>query len=99
MTGKPDQRWTATVGTAANFLGQELLRLRLEDGISLRRLARMFGMSAHSGLVDYERGSRIPPANIMQAYARVFTTEREYLMRLHRAAMVERAAGRIAARV
>jgi hypothetical protein len=55
-------------------------------------------MAAHSGLVDYERGSRIPPTNIMLAYGQVFTADRDYLMRLHRAAMVERAACLLARR-
>lgn len=66
--------------------------------MSLRGLARLFGMSAHSGLVDYERGLRIPPINIMHAYGRVFVGEHAYLMRLRRAAMVERAANLVAAR-
>jgi transcriptional regulator with XRE-family HTH domain len=46
-------------------LGTELLRLRLLRGLSLRRLARLIGMTAHSGLVDYERGVRIPPRDLM----------------------------------
>lgn len=83
---------------AAHFLGRELFRLRLEQGISLRGLARLFGMSAHSGLVDYERGLRIPPVNIIQAYGRVFAGDQAYLLRLRKAAMVERAANLVAAR-
>jgi hypothetical protein len=97
MTATDERQWTGNV-PATRFIGQELLRLRLEEGISLRRLARLFGMSAHSGLVDYERGARIPPSNIVAAYGKVFPADREYLLRLHRAAMVERAAELIAAR-
>lgn len=88
----------ADPGSAALFLARELTRIRLESGISLRRLARLFGMSAHSGLVDYERGNRIPPANIMLAYGRVFAADRDYVARLYRAAMVERAADTLANR-
>ena len=53
------------------LLGQELLRLRLERGLSLRKLARQLGMTAHSGIVDYERGVRIPPPDLMSSYVQV----------------------------
>jgi transcriptional regulator with XRE-family HTH domain len=49
---------TSVNASAAVLFGNELILLRLNKGISLRRLARAVGMTAHSGLVDYERGLR-----------------------------------------
>jgi transcriptional regulator with XRE-family HTH domain len=77
--------------TAAERLGDELLRLRLERGLSLRKMAKELGMTAHSGLVDYERGYRIPPNGLLAAYARALRVDDDRLTVLHRAAMAERA--------
>src|SRR4051812_21206274 len=57
---------------AARELGRALHRCRLERGLSLRALARLVGFAAHSGLVDYERGRRIPPEDLLSAYERAF---------------------------
>jgi transcriptional regulator with XRE-family HTH domain len=80
----------------AASLGQELLRLRLERGLSLRKMARELGMTAHSGLVDYERGYRIPPDGLLASYAKVLHIEDDRLLVLHQAARAERARRRIA---
>ncbi|NUT46543.1 MAG: helix-turn-helix domain-containing protein [Saccharothrix sp.] len=80
----------------ATLLGRELLRLREAQGLSLRRLARLLGMTAHSGLVDYERGLRIPPRDLMSAYVRVLSPEDDHLMGLYRRALADRANLRVA---
>src|SRR6266566_604184 len=56
---------------ATRWLGAELRRLRLELGISQRRLTQLIGLSAHSNLGDYERGRRIPPCDIVIACERL----------------------------
>ena len=82
--------------SAAELLGRELFRLRQERGLSLRQMARALGMTAHSGLVDYERGYRIPPNGLMASYARALNPKDGRLLTLHRAALAERAQRRIA---
>ena len=52
------------------WLGDELRRLRLARGLSLRDLAREIGM-AHTGYVAYERGVAAPPPERRPALARV----------------------------
>lgn len=84
-------------GDPATLLGRELLRLRTARGLSLRRLARLLGMTAHSGLVDYERGLRIPPRDLMSAYVRVLSPQDDRLLTVYRAALDNRAARRLAA--
>ncbi|AHH93817.1 hypothetical protein KALB_440 [Kutzneria albida DSM 43870] len=78
-------------GAAAIRLGAELRRLRLERGLSLRAMAKRVGMSAHSGLVDYERGNRIPPHDLLTSYLRELRPTDQKLVSLHRLAMSERA--------
>src|SRR5947209_5663988 len=73
-------------------LGATLRRLRLTRGLSLRALARQVGMTAHSGLVDYEQGRRLPPADLVAAYQRVFPDAAAELVRLRQAALAHRAA-------
>lgn len=80
---------------AYKLLGQELLRLRLERGLSLRKLARQVGMTAHSGMVDYERGIRIPPPDLMSSYVQVLQPDGNYLTQLYEAALADRAQQRI----
>src|SRR3954453_16702687 len=77
--------------SAAAVLGAELRRLRLESGLSQRRLTRLIGLSAHSNLGDYERGRRIPPGDIVVACERLLATEAGYLQRLRARALRERA--------
>jgi transcriptional regulator with XRE-family HTH domain len=79
------------LGGVYALLGQELLRLRLERGLSLRKLARQLGMTAHSGLVDYERGIRIPPADLMTSYVQALQPDGNRLTQLYESAMAERA--------
>lgn len=76
---------------ATFWLGSELRRLRLELGLSQRELTRMIGLSAHSNLGEYERGSRIPPRDIILACEQLFPVEAGYLQGLRRQALRERA--------
>src|SRR5437016_6815568 len=54
------------LGPAAR-LGAALRRARQRQGISLRALARRLYRS-HSCLVEYERGHRLAPLDVVQAY-------------------------------
>lgn len=76
---------------AVRWLGAELRRLRLELGISQRELTQQIGLSAHSNLGEYERGSRIPPCDIILACERLFPVQPGYLQHLRRQALRERA--------
>lgn len=76
---------------AMRWLGAELRRLRLELGISQRELTHRLGLSAHSNLGEYERGSRIPPRDIVLACERLFQVEPGYLEGLRALALRERA--------
>src|ERR1700722_8661738 len=78
-------------GAAARMLGAELRRLRLELGLSQRALTKIIGLSAHSNLGEYERGSRVPPMDIVIACERALATEPGYLQELRRSALRERA--------
>ncbi|MCE6996469.1 helix-turn-helix domain-containing protein [Saccharothrix sp. S26] len=93
----PNAHRPSAGGDPATQLGRELLRLRTARGLSLRRLARLLGMTAHSGLVDYERGLRIPPRDLMSAYIRVLSPHDDGLLEVYRAALDSRAARRVAA--
>jgi transcriptional regulator with XRE-family HTH domain len=79
----------------AERLGQELRRLRLERGLSLRKMARALGMTAHSGLMDYERGSRIPSDGLLASYVKVLHVDDNLLLVLHQAARTEHARRRL----
>ncbi len=48
-------------------------------------------MSAHSGLVDYERGRRIPPADLMKALVVALQPDDDRLTVLYKTALTERA--------
>lgn len=80
--------------SAAAWLGAEMRRARLEQGISQRRLTRLIGLSAHSNLGEYERGSRIPPGDIVVACERLLCLPPGHLQRLRQLALRERARGR-----
>lgn len=99
--GLTDGRMSAGPGrlSAARLFGHELLRLRLHRGLSLRGLARQLGMTAHSGLVDYEKGARIPPRDLMASYLRVLAPKDDRLARLYEAALSDRADLRTAASI
>jgi transcriptional regulator with XRE-family HTH domain len=79
---------------AIRWLGTELRRLRLELGISQRELTQRIGLSAHSNLGEYERGSRIPPCDIILACERLFAVPPGYLQGLRKQALRERARAR-----
>lgn len=84
----------ARPGPAAARLGGELRRLRLERGISLRQLTRLIGLSAHSNLGEYERGSRIPPSDIVAACERLLAVPPGSLQGLRETAARERVLAR-----
>ncbi|WP_143268777.1 tetratricopeptide repeat protein [Amycolatopsis vastitatis] len=71
--------------------GATLRRRRLEAGLSLRALARQLGLSGHSGLVDYESGRRLLPADLLSACEEVFGDTAGELRRLWQAVHVRRA--------
>src|SRR5437868_12061430 len=48
-------------------LGLALRRARESSGVSLRALARRLSRS-HSNLVEYERGHRLAPLDVVEAY-------------------------------
>jgi tetratricopeptide (TPR) repeat protein/transcriptional regulator with XRE-family HTH domain len=75
--------------TAAVRLGRELRRLRLERGLSQRGLVRALGLSAHSNLVQYELGRRIPPGDIVTACERLLGDTAGSLRRLRAEALAE----------
>lgn len=77
--------------SGALALGAALYQCRLERDLSLRRLAQRLGFSSHSGLLDYERGRRIPPENLVAAYEREFGITTGYLRALRERALRERA--------
>ena len=75
-------------------LAAALRHHRLANGLSFRELARRLGMSAHSGLSDYEHGRRIPPADLVTSYERVFDVPAGSLKTLRDRAFQERAESR-----
>jgi tetratricopeptide (TPR) repeat protein/transcriptional regulator with XRE-family HTH domain len=85
-------------GRAAAALGLTLYQLRLARGLSLRMLARRLGMSGHGSLLEYERGRRIPPEDVVLGYERVLEVTDGRLQRLRDQALLERAAAKAAQR-
>ncbi len=77
--------------TGSVRLGKQLRRLRLAQGLSQRGLARALGLSAHSNLVQYELGRRIPPGDIIAACERLLRDDSGTLRRLRAEALAERA--------
>lgn len=80
---------TRTLMPAADELARALHVHRIARGLSLRTLARRVGMSAHSGLVDYERGHRILPEDLAVACERALELPPGYLLSLRRRALAE----------
>ncbi len=80
---------TATPLPATAELGRALRVHRLACGLSLRGMARRIGMSAHSGLVDYERGRRVLPEDLALACERALELPAGYLVSLRRRALAE----------
>jgi transcriptional regulator with XRE-family HTH domain len=87
--GRPDQQGRAD-DVPAPTLGQELTRLRKAHGLTLRALAPLVGLNAHSRLADYERDYRIPPADLLTEYQRVLRADGATLQRLRRQALDDR---------
>lgn len=81
---------------ATSELAATLRQHRLANGLSFRELAKRLGLSAHSGLSDYEHGRRIPPADLVTAYERVFDLPAGTLKTLRDRAFQERAESRAA---
>jgi transcriptional regulator with XRE-family HTH domain len=96
MSEVPERRTedAARPADTAVELGLVLRRCRLEHGLSFRVLARRLGLSAHSGLADYEQGRRIPPADLVATYERVFHLAEGELEGLRIRAFAERATRR-----
>ncbi|MEE2037640.1 hypothetical protein Q8791_10460 [Nocardiopsis sp. CT-R113] len=63
----------------------------MAQGISQRKLVQLLGLRAHSNLVDYELGRRLPPADIVRACEKELGVGGGRLLSLHRRAMRERA--------
>jgi transcriptional regulator with XRE-family HTH domain len=72
-------------------LGIEIRGLRMRLGLSQRHLVRVLGLRAHSNLVDYEKGRRIPPADIVIACERALKAPPGYLQDLRARALADRA--------
>jgi tetratricopeptide (TPR) repeat protein/transcriptional regulator with XRE-family HTH domain len=81
--------------SAAGQLGRELRRLRMGQGLSQRAFVRALGLTAHSNLVEYELGRRIPPGDIIAVYERLFGSEARSLRQLLAAALADRAAAEL----
>jgi transcriptional regulator with XRE-family HTH domain len=78
-----------------NCSAQELGRLmrlhRRQQGLSLRAVAKSVGLSAHSGIVEYESGRRILPEDLLHSYERALHLPSGYLRGLRQEALRERA--------
>ncbi|WEH36577.1 helix-turn-helix transcriptional regulator [Streptomyces sp. AM 4-1-1] len=72
-------------------LGLALRRLRLEEGLSLRALARRLGYSAHSAIADFEGGRRLPSEALVRSCESVFAVPPGTLLALRREALADRA--------
>lgn len=55
-------------------LGAELHRLREETGLTLRALAGKLELGTHTVIVDFERGRKLPPVDVVERYERFFAT-------------------------
>lgn len=53
-------------------LGVELRKLRRGRGLSQQAMAKLFGLSAHSAVADYESGKRLPHSDIIISYEHIF---------------------------
>jgi transcriptional regulator with XRE-family HTH domain len=72
-------------------LGAAITFLRRQAGMPQRELTSKLGLSARSNLSDYERGRRLPPADIVLACEEVFGLGNAELQELRRRALDERA--------
>jgi transcriptional regulator with XRE-family HTH domain len=81
----------ATDGFDAQNFGHLLRLSRLREGLSLRAVAKRIGLSAHSGVAEYESGRRLPPENLIAPYERALNLPPGYLLDLRRQALRTRA--------
>ncbi len=63
-----------------NF-GEKLRTLRKRQGLTLRQLASVFGMGAHSHLANIETGKNTPTAELIVKIADYFEVDLDQLMR------------------
>jgi len=63
-------------------LGALLRKLRQQEGLSQRSMVRRLHLSSHSSIADFESGRRIPHADIVADYERVFGIRGGALQRL-----------------
>jgi WD40 repeat protein/transcriptional regulator with XRE-family HTH domain len=75
--------------TPEERFGAELRRLRLRAGLSVRRLARGLHR-AHSGIVEYEGGRRLPAVQVVEQYEDYFGLSRGTLVAGRERARIER---------
>ena len=68
-----------------------LRRLRRAAGLSQRAMAAPLHLAAHSAIVDFEAGRRIPAADILTAYEQFFQLTPGTLLALRQRALAERA--------
>lgn len=61
--------------------GEKLRTLRTQRGLTLRQLASILGMSAHSHLANIETGKNMPTAELIVKVADYFEIGLEQLMR------------------
>jgi hypothetical protein len=73
------------------LLGIELQELRKRLGLSQRAVVRLLGLRAHSNLVDYESGRRIPPNDIIKACEKILHVSPGHLERLRAQVLTEEA--------
>jgi transcriptional regulator with XRE-family HTH domain len=77
--------------SASVTLGLTLRRQRLSRGWSLRVVAQKIGFSSHTSLIDYEKGRRIPPSDLLEAFEKALEFPPGHLPSLRAAALFERA--------
>ena len=84
--------------SAVEELGRTLRLHRLARGLSLRQMAGRVGLSAHSGLVDYEHGRRVLPEDLALACERALELPPDLLAALRRRALAELAVQKLGQR-
>jgi transcriptional regulator with XRE-family HTH domain len=70
--------------------GAALREAREARGVSLRELAKQLGYHSHTTLSGYERGSLLPPDQVIAGYERVLRLDSGALMKIVEAARIER---------
>ncbi len=86
-----DKTLSGTDDDCLQKFGLVLRHSRLEQGLSMRTVAKRIGLSAHSGVAEYESGRRIPPEDLIDAYERALCVPVGYLQELRKQALKERA--------